>query len=566
MPIENEALMKRVKRRHKELQSLREPMKPWWEDITAFILPWNGLFDGTKPSDAQRSVSEIYHPAPTYAANVMAAGLQGGLTSPARPWFQLGTKHPAGNRSKAAKVWLKTIEDLMYAIFSQSNVYQGLHHVYKELVYGTAAVVAERDYNSVLRLRPLTIGEYSLGIGHDLKVDSFGRKFWLPAHAVAKWFGKENCSEALRMLLEKHEDTPVLISHFVEPNDEMKRDSPFNAGKPYRSVYYEDSGNENKNFLRVGGYQTFPILAPRWSVVPGAPWGWGPGETALGLVQIYQQFQKKTVKALDMSIDPPLVAPATLETVGINQLPGGVNYVQDPTQDRFGPLFTIDFHPERIKVWTDDLQYWIGKSFFNDLFLMFASEPMSGRDVTAREVIERHEEKMLMIGPVLEQLYSDLLDPLIDITFEYIIEADLAPPPPPELEGEELKVEYISVLAQAQRMAGMEKVEQFSMFVGNMAQLQAGAGKAPDVLDNIDFDKVVHIYGDMIGIHPDILKDERARDFIRAERARAMQQQQQLMQAQQAAQVGKDMSDIKVEENNAINALLGAAGAGGGRP
>jgi len=557
---ENEALMKHVKRRQKELESLREPMQPWWEDITAFILPWNGLFDGTKPSDAQRSVAEIYHPAPTYAVNVMAAGLQGGLTSPARPWFQLATKHPAGGRSKAAKAWLKVIEDLMYSIFSQSNVYQGLHHVYKELPYGTAAVVAEKDYESVIRLRPLTIGEYVLGVGHDLKVDSFGRKFWLPAHAALKWFGEKNCSERLRELAKNHEDTPVMIDHFVEPNEMVREDKPFNAGKGFRSVYYEDSGHENKNFLRESGYGIFPVLAPRWSVVPGAPWGWGPGETALGIVQIYQQFQKKTIKAFDMSIDPPLVAPPSLETIGVNQLPGGVNYVQDPSGDKFGPLFSIDFHPERIKAWTDDLQYWIGKSFFNDLFLMFAQEPMRGRDVTAREVVERHEEKMLMIGPVLEQLYSDLLDPLIDTAFSYIMDAGIAPPPPAELEGEELKVEYISVLAQAQRMAGMEKVEQFSGFVGSIAEFQAKAGKDPDVIDNIDFDKAVHIYGDMMGVHPEILRDEKKRDFIRAEKARAMQQQMMMAQAQQAAQVGKDMSAIENKENNAIGALMGQRG------
>lgn len=558
---ENEALMKHVKRRQKELESLREPMQPWWEDITAFILPWNGLFDGTKPSDAQRSVAEIYHPAPTYAVNVMAAGLQGGLTSPARPWFQLATKHPAGGRSKAAKAWLKVIEDLMYSIFSQSNVYQGLHHVYKELPYGTAAVVTEKDYESVIRLRPLTIGEYVLGVGHDLKVDSFGRKFWLPAHAALKWFGEKNCSERLRELAKNHEDTPVMIDHFVEPNEMMREDKPFNAGKEFRSVYFEDSGHENKNFLRESGYGIFPVLAPRWSVVPGAPWGWGPGETALGIVQIYQQFQKKTIKAFDMSIDPPLVAPPSLETIGVNQLPGGVNYVQDPSGDKFGPLFSIDFHPERIKTWTDDLQYWIGKSFFNDLFLMFAQEPMRGRDVTAREVVERHEEKMLMIGPVLEQLYSDLLDPLIDTAFSYIMDAGIAPPPPAELEGEELKVEYISVLAQAQRMAGMEKVEQFSGFVGSIAEFQAKAGKDPDVIDNIDFDKAVHIYGDMMGVHPEILRDEKKRDFIRAEKARAMQQQMMMAQAQQAAQVGKDMSAIENKENNAIGALMGQRGS-----
>jgi hypothetical protein len=448
----------------------------------------------------------------------------------------------------------------MYSIFSQSNVYQGLHHVYKELPYGTAAVVAEKDYESVIRLRPLTIGEYVLGVGHDLKVDSFGRKFWLPAHAALKWFGEKNCSERLRELAKNHEDTPVMIDHFVEPNETMREDKPFNAGKGFRSVYYEDSGHENKNFLRESGYGIFPVLAPRWSVVPGAPWGWGPGETALGIVQIYQQFQKKTIKAFDMSIDPPLVAPPSLETIGVNQLPGGVNYVQDPSGDKFGPLFSIDFHPERIKAWTDDLQYWIGKSFFNDLFLMFAQEPMRGRDVTAREVVERHEEKMLMIGPVLEQLYSDLLDPLIDTAFSYIMDAGIAPPPPAELEGEELKVEYISVLAQAQRMAGMEKVEQFSGFVGSIAEFQAKAGKDPDVIDNIDFDKAVHIYGDMMGVHPEILRDEKKRDFIRAEKARAMQQQMMMAQAQQAAQVGKDMSAIENKENNAIGALMGQGG------
>ncbi len=557
----NEALLKKVKRRYRDLDQLRQPMVPWWKDITSYLLPWNGLYDEEKPYNVRRNVSNIYHPAPTYAVDIMAAGLQGGLTSPARPWFQLGIKRPSGMLSSMAKQWLKSIEDIIYAIFSQSNVYQGLHHVYRELPYGTAAVVAERDYERVIRLRPLTIGEYVIGLGHDLRVDSFGRKFWLPAHAVARQFGKENCSERVRNLLDTHEDTHVLVSHFVEPNEEEKVTTPLGEAMPYRSVYYEEWNEEGQKFLRTGMYRTFPVLAPRWSIVPGAPWGWGPGETALGLIQIYQQFQKKAIKALDMSIDPPLVAPPSLEVIGVNQLPGGVNFVQDPSVDRFGPLFTVDFHPERIKAWTDDLQQWIGRCFFNDLFLMFAQEPLQGRNVTAREVIERHEEKMLMLGPVLEQLYSDLLDPLIDITFDFIIEAEIAPPPPPELEGEELRIEYISVLAQAQRMAGMEKIEHFMSFVGSMAALQAQVGASPDAFDNVNFDKIVAVYGDMMGIHPEILQDEKTRDFIRQQRAQVMAQQQAIAQAQQIAEAGKTASDIR-PEGSIIESLLGAGAIG----
>lgn len=148
-----------------------------------------------------------------------------------------------------------------------------------------------------------------------------------------------------------------------------------------------------------------------------------------------------------------------------------------------------------------------------------------------------------MLGPVLERLHNELLNPKIDITFEKIVRAGALPPPPPELEGQQIEVEFVSMLAQAQRAIGTNAVDRWVGNLGVVAQMK------PDVLDRFDADVWAEEYADMLGVDPRMIVADDKVAIIRQSRAEAQAQQAQAeMQAQQAATArnaaaaGRDMS------------------------
>jgi hypothetical protein len=162
--------------------------------------------------------------------------------------------------------------------------------------------------------------------------------------------------------------------------------------------------------------------------------------------------------------------------------------------------------------------------------------------MTATEVAERHEEKLLMLGPVLERLHNELLDPLIDITFNRMVESNLVPPAPPELQGMELSVEFVSMLAQAQRAIGTNSVDRYVNSMGLVAQMK------PDVLDKFDSDSWADNYADMLGVDPSLIVPGAQVAKVRKARAEAQQAAAQAEQQQQAAE-----NMAKIGKNDASN-------------
>ena len=149
-----------------------------------------------------------------------------------------------------------------------------------------------------------------------------------------------------------------------------------------------------------------------------------------------------------------------------------------------------------------------------------------------------------------------MLDPLIDIAFEIHVRQNLIPPPPEALQGEELKVEYISIMAQAQKLVGIGGVERFTGFVGQMAAVN------PEVLDKIDVDQIVDVYGDMTSVPPSIIRTDEMVAEIRAGRQQQQQAMQQAEMLKTGASAAKDLSQAKLDEDSALDALLTSQGQG----
>jgi hypothetical protein len=232
-------------------------------------------------------------------------------------------------------------------------------------------------------------------------------------------------------------------------------------------------------------------------------------------------------------------------------LPGGVTYADYVNgQPGFAPTYQVNARINELEGKSEQIRQRIDKAFYADLFLMLSNTDR--RQITAREVEERHEEKLLMLGPVLERLNKDLLDPLISRTFNIMWRAGMIPEPPQEIQGMDIKIEYVSVLHQAQRSVGVSTLDRFMGFAGNVMQMN------PATRHKVNFDETLDQYGAMLGVSPAIIRsDEEAQALVQQE-AQQAQQAQQMQSAESMSKMAKNLSETKNTEDSVLNNIIGA--------
>lgn len=555
-----ESKRKRIERRIAAMKSERSEWEPHWRELAEYFVPRRGRWSLSDRNKGDKRNQKIIDATPRFAARVLASGMMAGLTSPARPWFKLTTPDPKLRELGAVKQWLSAVEQAMRDVFAKSNLYNALPTLYGELgVFGTGAMLALEDQDDVVRFYPMTVGRYWLATSAKGEVDTMYREIPYTVRQLVQEFGFANVSSGCQAAFERGEyENTVDVIHAIEPNDERLIGRMDAAGMAWRSCYYEVGTRDGDKLLAERGYRESPILAPRWDVLSEETYGSSPGMDALGDSKALQFQQKRKAIAIDKMIDPPLVGPTALRNQRVSLLPGDVTYV-DINQVGAGlkSIYDVRLDPSMLLEDTREIQDRVNTAFYADLFLMLAMSDR--RQITAREIEERHEEKLLMLGPVLERLNDELLDPMIDRTFAIMLRAGLIPEPPRELEGVDLKVEYISILAQAQKAIGIAAVDKLTIFVANAMAIN------PDSADKLDLDQAIDEYGDALGVSPSIVRSDDAVAELRA----ARQQQQQAMQvaamaqpAAQAASAVKSLGDTQVTPGSALARMMGGAAAG----
>lgn len=542
--------LKKYTKRWDALKTERSSWMTHWREISDYLLPRSGRFVATDRNRGDKKHNNIIDSTGTRALRVLAAGMMAGMTSPARPWFRLTTSDPDLDESSAVKAWLADVQQLMQQVFAKSNTYRALHSVYEELgAFGTAASVISSDFNSVIHHNTLTIGEYAIATDHRGFVNTLYREFQMTPAQMVGQFGKENCSRAVQNLFDKGAlDEWITVCHCVEPRVDRESGRRDSKNMPYKSVYFEPESTEGK-VLRESGYREFPVLAPRWATSGGDIYGNSPAMEALGDIKQLQHEQRRKAEAIDYQTRPPIIVSSMSKGSELDILPGGVSYVDSASpQGGVRSAFQVDLRMDFLLDDIQDVRTRITSSFYADLFLMLAGNDRT--NMTATEVAERHEEKLLMLGPVLERLHNEFLDPLIDVTFTYLLEANLVPPAPEELQGMDLSVEYVSMLAQAQRAVNTNSVDRYVANLGQVAQLN------PEVLDKFNADRWADTYADMLGIDPELITPSDQVALIRQQRAEAQAAAEEQEQANQAINQAAQLSSIPTDDGSALNSVM----------
>lgn len=566
---------KRYLDRFSQLRSERRSWDSRWQDVARYILPWKGRFfdRGDRPNRGDDKDDRRMEGTVTQALRRLAAGMQSGMTSPVRPWSRLRLQDEDLEKHGRVKNWLQSVEARMRRVFGSSNFYDVAHNSYTEVgAFGTTVVWEGPHPEKLLNFKLFGIGECYLDADEFGYVDTVYRRTWMNARQMVRQFGQDRVSHDVAEAYEKAPYSWFEVLYVIEPREQA---SPI--GMTYDSVYVELGRG---TLLSESGFRTFPCMIPRWDQTGSDVYGWCPGMDSLPDIKTLMAMGKSSLEAIQKTVNPPLLAPPSFKSRKICMWPGGISYEDHESSGRaegLRPLYQVQFDVTAVEAKMQQVREALLAGFFNDLFLMIAQRP----GMTATEVLERHEEKVLMLGPVVEKQQSEFLDPLMNRTFDIMWQAGRdplgridpstgwplivnesalqIPNPPDELRDQDIIPEYIGLLAQAQKLAGVGSIDRTMQFVGPLTQL------FPNVLDNFDGDKIARHYSEMVGTPANLL---RGMDDVAALRKSRAEEQQRLQQAQaEAVQIGqaKALSDIDTIGPNALTELAGAAAGTVGR-
>ncbi|MGJ5646177.1 portal protein [Morganella morganii] len=549
----SDSLKQQLNKQLSQLKAERLSFEPHWRELSDFTRPRSTRFTASEVNRGDRRNSKIIDPAAVMAARTLSSGMMSGITSPARPWFRLATPDRDLMDYGPVKLWLETVEQRMNEVFNRSNLYQSLPLMYEDLgTFATGAMAVVADPQRVIRTVPFPTGSFYIANGADLSVDTAVREFSMTVRQVITEFGMDAVSDTVKSQWNSGQYGQwVNVVHAVYPNLDRQTGKLEAKHKAYKSVYYEANSTDDK-LLRESGYDEFPIMAPRWEVNGEDVYGSScPGMVALGSVKALQLLQRRKAQMIDKITNPPLQAPASIKSQRISTIPGGINYLpMADVNNQIKPLFQIPANGTNgLLEDIQDTRQIIDHAYFVDLFRMM--QTVNTRSMPVEAVAEMREEKLLMLGPVLQRLDSELLDKLINRTFSVMAENNLLPVPPDEMQGMQLKVEYISVMAQAQKAIGVSSIERFIGFTSGIGQF------SPDALDKINVDETIDAYAASIGVPPSVVATNEQVAQIREQRAQQQAMAQQMQMAQAAVGGAQALGNTPMDDNSALAALAG---------
>jgi hypothetical protein len=561
----------RIIRRKGELFAELNSWLPDYKDLEAFLAPYRGRFDGGSDTNkGTRRDQEIINCEPGLDVDVQAAGMQAGLTNPSQQWVQVTTPYAELNELQSVKEWTNEVTRLLLETYERSNIYESLHQFYADISpFGTSVMHIDEDPDTVIRSYVYPCGTYALANNSKLRVDTCYRELKLTVAQLVDEFGFKKTpdgpgvsAQVKAMYDQRNYDAWIPLLHAMQPNDAVEYGRGGPRGMAFASCWLELGAGDDAGFLRESGFYEQPFVAGRWATTGVDVYGRGPGHRALGDIKALQLLERRKLQGVDKIIDPPMVLPEQYRDLQVSLRPGSQIY-SDGLRPNEGARPALVINQGAIQVIDEVIAQHlrrIAKALHADLW-MFLSQIEAGK-MTATEAQLRKNETMLQLGPMLTRFFSEVLRPMNRRTFAIMMRRGRLPEPPRELLGVELRDEYISILAQAQRATRIQSLREFAGFAIEVARAQAQMQMPPTALDKLDIDQALDEYREMTGAPPSIIRSDDQVDRLRAARAQQQAQAQRAAAVQQAAGTAKDIAAADTEGDNALTRIMDAMGMG----
>ena len=545
----------------------------YWAGLAEYILPrrYHWLVVANRTSRGSDINQSIVDGTATQSMQTCASGLWTGLTSPSRPWFKLAVGLPWADLDADAKEWLEDTEQRLYTVLGQGNAYTSLAQLFQDTVtFGTSVIVVYEDHEDVIRCYVSPLGEFYLDVGGRMSVDVFYREFTLNVSQIVDMFGLENCPEAVQEMWEEGGSSltnEYVVCHAIEPNSPIARKGSVKGSiqrvpKQFPFCeYYWLKGNKTDRPLSKRGFWEKPFMAARWSVTSNDPYGRSPGMDALGDIKQLQLETRRKAEFLEKCVRPPMGADVELKNEPASIIPGSITYVNTSSGKKgFFPLFEMNpglLGPMVLDI--KEIQARIKSCFFTDIFMaitqMEGVQPRNELELTKRDL-----ERLQVLGPFIELFETEVASPFLQRVMNIMLRRGMLKPMPRSMAGIPVKIEYVSIIREAQRATETVAMKDALQTAGAMSAAAKAAG-VPDPLRIFKLDKALRIYCDLSSFPSEALFTEgevAAADKAKAKMTQAMAQKQQALQATTAGvQAARTLSQTPLDGGNALGALLG---------
>lgn len=579
MLISNKALLKKCEERAKGLGHLRSPWEKGNEEVARHTLRWLSPYVSGRPSGGTRvdakggkgaasggvANDRLFNSRAVRAHRICANGMSSGLSSPSQPWFKLDASDPGLRTNHEARLWLDGATEIVRSFLHSTNIYQAMQQGYRELVWsGSESTLFAPHWKYGGVGYNMTWGSYWFGSDDGLRIDTLMRDVPMTVGQVVQMQGgkdkaKKALSKTARKLVDDEKwDATLPIRNLIEPNTDRVFGRIDKTNKPIRSVYWEagcEAATDDEGILKVDGFERRPFATPRWETQGFEPYAWGPAFDALPDSRKLQLQEIRLQATIDYVARPALSAPVTARNDGANLIPGGITFssAQDMNAASIRPIWETP--PQAIDYIARDLQGRtepaIDDAFFVPLFTAITNMP-GVQPRTVEEIARRHEEQLGQLGPVVDRVQTEKLSVIVMQGFSICLESGLIPPVPESLDGQEIKIDFVSMLAQAQRMIGLSSIERGLGLVGNLSATR------PAVLDLVNFDETVREYWERLGVPARTLNS--AEDVAASRQSQAQAADQERMAAMMpAVQQGAEAAKLLSETDAGVMSQLAGA-------
>jgi hypothetical protein len=518
----------------------------------------------------ERNNHHVVDPTHVLALRSYVAGFLEGNTSASRPWYRIAHSDPDKNQNPVNKMWIDLFHRRTLTTLGSSNFYYAAGGFYYDFgVFNTGAHYID-ELPSGLHFHNLEPGSYYCLNNNIGVADVLVREFTLTVKALVDTYGVkdktgkwkwDNFSSRVKKLYEDGTYTQSIdLVHIIKPNEYFDPSKPiaglnrqwislsYELGSTSGGQYYLEGQNmsagidalEEKVYLKVTASKRKPFIVGRSDSGNNFEYGEkGPTLDALGLIK---SLNKKAIGkdiALDQMLKPTVQGPASLRKSYVTLAPNGFIPLdaQSVAQGGLKPVFEINPAIAALNQDVQDLRNQVEKIYYSDYLLYLSRNPKTRTATETNAVIQ---EQQLIIGPNLQSLNWTYNNPVVEYVMDYVLDEDpFLPPPPEDLQGESLRVEFISVFAQAQKAADLPSIDRYREMIQTVGQIQ------PAIFDKINLDKLADLYEDRLYLPAGLNNPQAKVDAMREQAQKQMQRQQMLQETLPAvASAAKDASAL----------------------
>ncbi len=525
-------------RKFAQMQRGRDVFGAHWEEVAELIDPTsrNTFFFANRNTPGEKKTDKQIDATGMMALHRFAAICDSLLTPRNMTWLGLRASNDYLMKNRDVRLWYEDTTRKLFAYryaplanFSAQN-----QSVYRNLgAYGTGplfidALDGRLSGSRGIRYKALPIGEVFYEENHQGLIDGFIRWFRYTARQIQQAW-PDTFPEILRPALENDSVELFDLIHCVAPREDYDPDRLDVKGKPYASEYISLTG---RVLLQEGGYNSFPLPCGRYDQTPGEVYGRSPAMMVLPALKTLNA-EKRVFLTQGHRAASPVLLTADDGVVDMSMRPGAMNK-GGVTAD--GKLLVHALPTGDIQISKEMMQE--EKMLINDAFLVSLFQILTeSPQMTATEVIERTNEKGILIAPTMGRQQSEYLGAAIPREIDVLAMQNLLEPMPPALKeaNGEYAIVYTSPLSRAMR-AG--EASGFLRSVQQAMDMVKMTGD-PSYMDPYDYDTAAPDMADINGVPPSWMASDDKIAAKRKGRADAQKRQEQIQAAPAAAAMMK---------------------------